>query len=149
MLKLGRDRPNATVLWPKQAKISQRILGKISSPNIRGEFVYSANTLGELVCLEGATGKSLWTTDTVTGLAAGSCIHIVSDPDGDWLFTDQGELIRVKLTPTGYREKSRVPLIEPAQDYLGRKVIWTSPAFVDGLIFVRNDRELVCFSWVD
>ena len=146
MLRLEDDRPSAGVLWPEKPKISQRILSKISSPIFRGDFVYSANDLGELVCLEATTGKQFWTTNKITELAAGSCIHIASVPDGELLFTDQGKLIRTRLTPTGYQEISRTQLIAPIKDYQGRKVIWTPPALSNGFVFARDEQKLICCS---
>jgi outer membrane protein assembly factor BamB len=146
MFKLEDDRPAASILWPKETKVSARILSNISTPIFQGDYVYSGKTSGELVCLEAATGKQRWTTDKVTELAAGACIHIASDPDGMFLFTDRGELIRSHLAPTGYQEVRRLKLIEPINDYLGRKVIWTPPAFANGDVFARDDRALICCS---
>jgi outer membrane protein assembly factor BamB len=146
MFKLEDDRPAASILWPKETKVSARILSNISTPIFQGDHVYSGKISGELVCLEAATGRQRWTTDKVTESAAGACIHIASDPNGMFLFTDQGELIRCRLAPTGYQEVRRLKLIEPINDYLGRKVIWTPPAFANGDVFARDDRALICCS---
>ena len=62
------------------------------------------------------------------------------------LFTDQGDLVRAELTPVGYRELGRVHLIEPTSPLFENKFAWAAPAFAKRNIFVRNDRELRCYS---
>ena len=51
-----------------------------------------------------------------------------------------------KLTPRGYEEISKAHLIEPTQVAMGRDIVWTHPAFAYGCVFVRNDKEIACFS---
>jgi hypothetical protein len=60
------------------------------------------------------------------------------------LYTDEGNLIRAKLTPQGYEEISRVKLLEPVYGFSGRKLCWSPPAFANGHVFARNEKELVC-----
>jgi len=62
------------------------------------------------------------------------------------LYTDQGDLVRAQLTPDGYREISRTHLIEPTGILFSNKFAWAAPAFANRNIFIRNDRELRCYS---
>lgn len=62
------------------------------------------------------------------------------------LFNELGELILAGLTKEGYKENSRAKLLEPTSPGMGRKVIWSHPAFADKSVFVRNDVEMVCVS---
>ena len=62
---------------------------------------------GELVCLEPATGKQVWTTDRVTDLKGGASIHLTPHGDSMFLYTDRGELTRARLTPQGYEPIGR------------------------------------------
>jgi hypothetical protein len=64
------------------------------------------------------------------------------------LYTDRGELIRTELTSAGYREMGRYRLVEPTFPFGNRKVAWPPPAYANGHVFARNDRELVCVSLV-
>ncbi|MFH1920500.1 MAG: PQQ-binding-like beta-propeller repeat protein [Planctomycetota bacterium] len=146
MLKLDADKPAASVLWPKTRAVSKRILSNTSTALLRGEYVFSAKTSGELVCLEAGTGKQVWQAESVTDLINGSSIHLTPCGDAVFLFTDKGDLIRAQLTPQGYREISRAHLLEPTSPYGGRKCVWTPPAYANRHVFARSDGELVCAS---
>ena len=144
MMELDADRPAASVLWPADKSLKQRILSNTSTALLRGDYVYSARTSGELVCLEAATGKEIWHTDAVTSPENGSSIHIVANGATVLLFTDGGDLIRARLGPDGYHELGRAHLIEGTYAFNGRKRAWAAPAFANRRVFARNDREIVC-----
>lgn len=76
----------------------------------------------------------------------GSTIHLTPDGDSVLIFTDEGNLIRARLTPQGYDELSRVHVIEPDYLFAGRKVVWPPSAYANQHIFVRNHEELICAS---
>jgi outer membrane protein assembly factor BamB len=143
MLKLDANEPAASVIWPETRAVSKRVLSNTSTALLRGEYVFSAKTSGELVCLEAATGKQVWQTNTVTELKNGSSIHLTPCGEAVFLFTDQGNLIRAQLTPQGYREISRAHLLEPTSPFGDRKCAWTPPSYANGHVFARNDAELV------
>jgi outer membrane protein assembly factor BamB len=143
MLELDAAKPAASVLWPESELTLKRILSNTSTALVQGDYVYSARTTGELVCLEAGTGKQVWQTNTVTDPRNGSSIHLTANGDGEFLFTDRGDLLRAKLTPQGYREISRARLVEPTSAYGDRKCAWTPPAFANRHVFARNDLELV------
>ncbi|TMP99125.1 MAG: dehydrogenase [Verrucomicrobia bacterium] len=144
MLELNARQPAATVLWPESRAISKRILSNTSTAMLRGDYVYSAKSNGELVCLEAGTGKQVWGTTNVTELKNGASIHLTPNGDAVFLFTDQGDLILAQLTPQGYREISRSHLLEPTSILGVRKFAWTPPAYANRHVFARNDEELVC-----
>lgn len=142
MLKLDADKPDATVLWPESKALSRRVLSNTSTPLIQDGHVYSAKSSGEFVCLELATGKEVWKTDTVTGLRSGASVHITPNGNAVFLFTDQGDLIRAQLSAVGYKELSRTRLLTP----VGKEKAWQSPAYANRNVYVRNDAELICAS---
>ena len=73
--------------------------------------------------------------------------HIVTNGERCFLLNQQGHLILARLTPDGYREAGRMPLIEPTAGYRAAgPVCWAHPAFANKHVFARNDRELVCVS---
>ena len=146
MFELDTNRPAARVLWPETTAPSKRILSNTSTPMLQGDYVYSAKSSGELVCLEAGTGKQRWTTTNVTGLKFGASIHLTPNGDVTFLFTDEGNLILARLTPESYREISRAPLLKPTSVLGTRRLAWVPPVYANRKIFARNDEELVCAS---
>jgi len=146
MLKLDADKPAASMLWPDTRAVSKRVLSNTSTALVQGDYVFSARTSGELVCLEAGTGKQVWQTNSVTSLGNGSSIHLTPNGDSVLLFTDQGNLIRARLSLEGYQELSRVHLLNPTHPFNGRNVVWPPPAYANRHVFARNDEELVCAS---
>jgi outer membrane protein assembly factor BamB len=146
MLKLDADKPAASVLWPESRAASKRMLSNTSTALLQGDYVFSARTSGELVCLEASTGKQVWQTNTVTSLGNGSSIHLTPNGNSVLLFTDQGNLIRARLSAEGYQELSRAHLLDPTHPFNGRNVLWPPPAYANQRVFARNDKELVCAS---
>ena len=146
MFKLDAEKPAATVLWPEGGGAAKRILSNTSTPTIVGDAVYSVISRGDFVCLDAATGKELWRTDKVTARKSGPSAHITLNGDTVLIFTDEGNLIRARLTPAGYEEISRTKLIEAVYRFGGHKLTWTPPAYAKRCVFVRNEREIVCVS---
>lgn len=153
MFQLDPAKPAASVLWPESGPYIKRVLSYFCMPVILGDHVYGARNSGHLVCLEAGTGRQLWETDQVTGLMKalgnGATIHLTLHGNSVLIFTDQGNLIRARLTPEGYQELSRTHLIDPTYDFGRRKVVWPPPAFANGHVFARNGEELICASLVD
>jgi outer membrane protein assembly factor BamB len=146
MLELDAHTPTTKLLWPDTMASSKRILSNTSTPMLRGEYVYSAKSNGELVCLEAATGKQVWANSNVTELKTGASIHLTPNGDAVFLFTDEGNLILARLTPDGYREISRAHLLEPTSVLGTRRLAWVPPVYVNRCVFARNDKELICAS---
>jgi hypothetical protein len=146
MFQMHPDEPAADVLWPDPKALSRRVLSHTSTALIQGDLVFSAKSSGELVCLEASTGKQVWESDKATGRKTGASIHLTANGDSVLLFTDEGELIRARLTARGYEEVSRVAVLEPTFPFGGRKVAWSPPAYADRHIFARNGKELICAS---
>lgn len=145
MLNLDRDKPAATVSWPKSRATARRILSDTSTALFRDAYVYSARSAGEFVCLEASTGNQLWETDKVTDSKSGASVHVTANGDTALLYNDRGELIRARLTPQGYQEISRTRVLEPPATW-NRNCAWAAPAYSHGHIFARTNRELVCES---
>lgn len=149
MFELAEDVPSADVLWPGGRPASKRILSNTSTPLLRDGVVYSARSTGELVCLDAATGRQVWETNSVTEIGSGASIHLTPAGEAMYLFTDRGDLISAEVTRDGYREIGRAHLIDPTAPFGRRKFAWAPPAFANGHVFVRNDKELVCASLVE
>ena len=146
MLELDNNKPEARVRWPETMAASKRLLSNTSNPLLQGDYVYSAKSSGELVCLEAATGKQVWGTTNVTELKFGASIHLTPNGNATFLFTDEGNFILARLTPDGYREIGRVHLLKPTSVLGARRLAWVPPSYANRCIFARNDEELICAS---
>ena len=146
MLELDNNKPEARVLWPETMAPSKRLLSNTSNPVLRGDYVYSAKSGGELVCLKASSGEQVWRTTNVTELKSGASVHLTPNGDATFLFTDEGNLIIARLTSDAYREISRVHLLKPTSVLGSRRFAWVPPAYANRCIFARNDEELICAS---
>jgi hypothetical protein len=126
--------------------LDRRILSNTSTPLLKGDYVYSAKSGGEFVCLDARSGEQVWATEKVTRLKSGASVHVTPNGDVAWLFTDEGDLIRARLTPKGYEELGRAHLLEPTTPFFGNPMAWVPPAFANRHVFARNDKELLCAS---
>jgi outer membrane protein assembly factor BamB len=143
MLELRAEKTIASPVWPKSKALARRILSNTSTPLLQGNHLYSAKSDGELVCLDARTGEQVWVTEKVTELKPGASIHLTRNGNAVWLFTDEGNLILAHLTPEGYRERARAHLLEPTSPFSGKKFAWVPPAYANGHVFARNDKELI------
>ena len=148
MLQMDPKEPAANILWPKSSAPARRIFSHTSTALIAGDYIFTAKSSGELVCVDAKTGKQLWTTDKVTDLRNGASIHLTPCGDSVLLYTDRGELIRARLTEKGYEELSRASVLKPSFPFSGRNVAWSPPAYANGHVFARSGKELVCASLV-
>jgi outer membrane protein assembly factor BamB len=147
MLQLAADQSKATVLWkgdPKKTSFDS-VFG---TPFVQDGYIYGTAAIGELRCIEAATGKRVWSSLKPNGGKAkqSADIFIVKNGDRFFLFTEAGDLIIAHLSPKGYEEISRAHLLEPTTDAFGRLVVWSHPAFANRCIFARNDKEIICAS---
>jgi len=118
----------------------------ISTPILAAEHIYGIDSYGQLRCLDLATGDRLWESLDVVPEARWATAHLIPNGDRVWMFTERGELIISRLSPTGYEEIDRAKLIAPTTGQLNQRggVCWAPPAFAGRHIYVRNDEELVC-----
>lgn len=145
---------NGELIWRgnSQSEVrSETIHAAIVTPVIDGDYVYGICAHGQLRCLKRATGERVWETQQVTvERARNATAFIIRNHDRYLFYNDRGELILAELSPAGYREISRTRLIEPTSTGGGRRelgaVNWVHPAFANGHVFIRNDRELLRLS---
>lgn len=152
MLRLGADRPSASVVW-RGPKTSERdtwgLHSIIPTPFLEGGHIYGVCSYGQLRCLRADTGERVWETFAAT--TGGEPVRwanafLVKHADRFFLFNEKGDLIIARLSPEGYQEISRAHLLEPTNTAAGRPVLWMHPAFAKKSLFGRNDRELICVS---
>jgi outer membrane protein assembly factor BamB len=150
LLELEKQTPAARALWQVsgQSEIdSDGLHALITTPVIDGEWIYGVGSYGELRGLELQTGQRRWTSlDLVGEKARWAAAFIVRHHDRYVINNDRGDLIFAHFAPDGYREIDRTPLIEPTSRATRRElgvVHWSHPAYANGHIIVRNDREIV------
>jgi outer membrane protein assembly factor BamB len=148
MLKLDEHKPSVSVLWPESRSATRRILSGTSTPLLQGDFVYSLNPAGNLVCLEADTGRQLWETDQVTRQKKGSgpCMHLTVNGSSVFIYNELGELILAHLSPKGYEEICRATLLEPTYAFGGKRLTWAPPSFANRHVYARNEKEIICAS---
>ncbi|MDY3556637.1 PQQ-binding-like beta-propeller repeat protein [Gemmata sp. JC717] len=167
LLKVGADK--ASVVWKSKARgetpdLTTDLSSIMATPVVVGEHIYGVCSYGQLRCIETDTGKRVWESMKATRGARTPKAIAENDepsdkerwglafliPQGDryFLFNEQGDLIIAKLTPKGYEELDRAHLIDPTNTMAGRGrlVVWMHPAFANKCVFVRNDKELICYS---
>ena len=160
MMKLDADKPNATVAW----KIKGRDIDPdktlalhcvMSTPYLKDGYIYGVCSHGEMRCLKADTGERIWSTyQPVTAGKPVRWANAFIIPNGDRFFisNEQGDLIIARLSPEGYKEISRVHILEPtnlmAGFGIGRPlpVVWSHPAFANKCMIARNDKEIVSVS---
>ncbi|MGL4553155.1 MAG: PQQ-binding-like beta-propeller repeat protein [Gemmataceae bacterium] len=120
----------------------------MANPVADGGHLYGCCAMGEMRCLDAATGKQVWQSYDFIGGERTDCgtAFIVPHAKRFWVFNDVGELSLAELTPKGHKVLTRAKIIEPAEAARGRTVVWSHPAFARKCVFVRNDKELVCVS---
>lgn len=144
MVKPAGDKVN--IVWEGTPKIGP--VPKSSTPVVVEEHAYTCDTDGDLRCFKLATGERVWSTlDVISHKKVNSGTFFMVRTPQQWvLFNDFGELILADIGPAGYKEASRVKILEPLTPATGRNVVWSHPAFANKCVFARNDRELVCVS---
>ncbi len=148
MLKLDPKKLAVEKLWRRVGRDENHtdsLQSLISTPYLKGDYVYGVDSNGELRCLEAETGDRLWEQLPGKKPVRWFTIHMVENHGKIWMFNERGELVITRLSPKGYEEISRAKLIAPTREQLNERggVCWAHPAFADRHVFARNDEELV------
>jgi outer membrane protein assembly factor BamB len=107
-----------------------RMKNRQSTSVLHDGFIYGLDE-GILACLDAATGDLKWKGGRYGhGQVLLSRGHLV-------VITEDGELVLVAATPEKLQEVARVPAL------VGET--WNVPAFADGILLVRNTKEMAAF----
>jgi outer membrane protein assembly factor BamB len=155
MLKIEPgEKPKASIIWKGKSNSEVRTDGLHSimpTPFIMDGHIYGVCSHGQLRCLKADTGERVWESMKATEsgrMARWANAFLVqhAETKNFFIFNEKGNLILAKLSPAGYEELGKCKLLEPTQVAQGRDIVWTHPAFANKCIFVRNDKEIVCYS---
>ena len=110
LIRLDLDRPAAEKVWHRvgiDEKNTDALHCMISTPLIKGDYIYGVDSYGELRCLDLETGDRVWENTSAVPRARWATIHTIRHADREIMFNDQGQLIFATLSPQAYREHSR------------------------------------------
>ncbi len=146
-----RLEPNATASIAWNGQKDTALYPANSTPLIVDETIYGVDVSGHLRAVKLSNGQRLWdTTKPIVNAEEKPTMHgtafIVKNGENYFLFNELGDLVIAKLTPRKYEQISQAHLIEPTTPAFNRTVVWSHPAFAEKCIFVRNDKEIACFS---
>jgi outer membrane protein assembly factor BamB len=161
-VKLAKDKPDASIVWQQDPVAMGMKAGPLGmapinmTPFAEDGVIYGVDQPGMMRAFKAETGERLWWTfkpvigkneeEDFKGAPTGTAF-LVKNGDRFFLFADNSDLVIAKLTPKGYEELSRANLkLDLTQAFMNRKFVWCHPAFADKCCFVRNDKEIVCYS---
>ncbi|MEX2216568.1 MAG: PQQ-binding-like beta-propeller repeat protein [Phycisphaeraceae bacterium] len=152
-LKLDADKPAATKVWTGSRNLG---LAPVSgTPFVEDNIAYGIDSDGFFRAIRIDTGQRLWATarpvngrDETEGRsgAVEGATFITKNGNRFFLFGENGDLIIARLSAEKYNEVSRTKLLDPVGLGLGRKIVWSHPAYANQCVFARNDKEIVCAS---
>ena len=154
MVRLATDAPTASVLWHRKGANevnTDSLHALMCTPAMEGGYFYGVCSHGQFRCIDASTGERVWESPEVTvEKARWANAFITRNAEVYFLNNDRGELIVAQLTPEGYRELDRTKLIEPTSGGAGgrelKAVNWVLPAYANGHILIRNDKEILSAS---
>lgn len=151
MLELDSEKPSAKELWrgaPKDGVYLATCTAIFEDGHIYGADIKA----GAVVCARASDGERLWqsslpTTGTTRGRGpAHSSAFLIKNQDSYLILSETGDFISATMSVDGYKETGRFHAIEPTGFSMGRAYLWTYPAISGKRLYVRNDKEIICYS---
>ena len=149
LLEIGSNPPSVKEVYrtfTEDPRHKESLNALMVTPVVIDDLVYGISGMGEMRCHEWATGKMKWAKKDWLGKKAQLFATLFAVKNGDkyFMLNDLGELMIGKFSPDGYEELDRTKVLEPTFTSRGRTVVWAHPAFADGKMIARNDKEIIC-----
>ena len=147
LIEIAQSRRQAKVVW--NGNTNRGIGGVLNTAIIHANHIYACGSNGRYFCVELKSGEGRWSTfDFIDGKRPKAWGNVFTVKNGERYFhlNDTGDLIIATMSPSGFQEISRARLIEPTHQVGNRTLVWSHPAFANRSIYLRNDRELRCYS---
>ncbi len=149
LLKLDQETVTAELVYDRYGKNERETDALhccISTPLIRGRYIYGIGSYGETRCLDLLTGDRIWEDHTLVPKARWGNVHLMPHGDKVWGFNELGILSLGRFTPEGYVDLGSVKVIEPVKVSPNPRngVCWAHPACIGNRIYVRSDAKLAC-----
>jgi outer membrane protein assembly factor BamB len=116
----------------KQQWVNRQLQINIATPVIVKDHLYCQGPKKDFICADLENGKTEWSQP---GFGKEYSATMVFGKNL-LILVDDGQLILAEPNPTRYVELSRVQIC-------GKN--WSFPAYANGRLFVRDNRELACF----
>ncbi|MBM80403.1 MAG: alcohol dehydrogenase [Planctomycetaceae bacterium] len=124
-------RPAWTSFGPSSAMRNEWQTSLLHDGHLYGfDNVGGAGPITHLNCVNIKTGQRIWQEKRF-----GKCNAIFADGK-IWMSTFKGELVSGKVSPDGYVELGRATIMERMRQ---------APALSNGLLYLRDEAEIVCF----
>lgn len=156
MIKIAPDGRSAELRWNGGPRTG--IGGVHNTAFLHEGYIYACGNNGQYICARLDSGERVWSTyQPSSPMQPGNQknhrpvlwgnVFTVRHADRFFLANDMGDLIIAKMSPQGYQEVSRANLIEPTHQVVGgRTLVWSHPAFANRSVYLRNDKEIRCYS---
>ncbi|MDG2129695.1 MAG: PQQ-like beta-propeller repeat protein [Fuerstiella sp.] len=156
MIEVGTDGRSAALRWTGGPRTG--IGGVHNTAFLHEGHIYACGNNGQYICARVDSGERVWSTFQPASRiqqdpqkkhrpVSWGNVFTVRHADRFFLANDIGDLIIARMSPQGYEEISRANLIEPTHQVVGgRKLVWSHPAFANRSIYLRNDKEIRCYS---
>lgn len=144
MLELDPNTPGAKKLFRDKTKLGMSPVNV--QPMVDDHLLIGMDQSGALMAVEIPSGKRLWETGQPLAerpIGNGTAF-IVKHKNRFLLFTEAGELVFANINRDGYQEIDRAKVIDATNNAFRRPVIWSAPAYANGRMYVRNDKECLC-----
>lgn len=153
LIRVDQERLTSEKVWYRVGESESRTDALhccISTPVLKGEYIYGIDSYGEFRCLDLMTGDRIWESFDLVPYGRWANVHFVQQGDRVWAFNELGELILGELTPLGFKDYGRVSIIKPVKmsPHPRDGVCWAHPAYAGKYIYVRNDEELICLKLI-
>jgi outer membrane protein assembly factor BamB len=151
MFKLKPNRAGVETMWSSEGDPKMAVYCSNAGGVFADNFIAGADCGGgSFIAIDPKDGKRLWETKQPTSNGESRASHatafVFPTKDGShYLLSETGDFIIAKLTRAGYEEISRQHVIDATNSWQGRNVVWAYPAFANGNLYVRNDKELACY----
>ncbi len=123
-------------LKAERAWTNKPIAINFASPVAVGDYVYGVGPQKNIICVEAKTGKLAWSKDGYFTSPAGKAYAgiIVVGPNL-LILTDGGQLVMLAADPKAAREVAKARVAGAN---------WCNPAYADGRLYLRDDKEVLC-----
>jgi len=165
MLKLEADSPSASLVWKRKggsesAEETDSLHALMTTPVLEDGLIFGVCSYGQFRCLDASNGDRIWESLELIELGRWGTAFLVRNGDRYFANNDLGDLIIARFDEKGYQEIDRTHLIEPTANSAWRSrpggrrrpsdriVNWSHPAYANGHIVARNDREILSASLI-
>ena len=163
MMKLDPSRPSASLVWKRKGgserpEDTDSLHALMTTPVLKDGLIFGVCSYGQFRCLDASTGDRIWESLDLIELGRWATAFLVRNGDRYFASNDLGDLIIARFDEKGYHEIDRTHLIEPTANSGWRSrpggrrrpsdriVNWSHPAYANGHIVARNDKEILSAS---